>query len=706
MRHLNITLVCIVLLGISACGGSDGSSGGTTAADSNNTSGQTSNTTTGEDGSQDTFVCGNALLEEGELCDGPNLDGATCSSLGFAAGSLACGADCQTYNFEGCASVCEPDCANRACGPDPLCGVSCGDCAEGACDAAGQCTEGPLCGNGARDPGELCDGEDLAATTCATLGFSGGSLGCNADCQGYDFAACTQDGGGDAECGNGLREAGELCDSDDLDAGCSDLGFDGGELGCTADCNGYDVGACTRDGEGPVCGNNVQEPGELCDGEAISTTCTDLGFDGGDLGCSEGCEGYDTRLCTREDGGDTECGNDLREPGELCDGNELDASCSDLGFDGGTLSCAEGCDGYVTTACTREGGSDAECGNGLREPGELCDSEDIAASCEGLGFDGGDLGCAETCLSYETEACTRDTGGMCGNNVREPGELCDGTDVAVGCTDLVGFMGGDLGCAANCLAYDTSGCEETCVADCAGRVCGPDPNCGVSCGPCNDGMCTSEGLCVPEGGTGPRFIRLNRNVDIIYEGETILFSAVVTDPDGIDDLIGGSMIDPDTGRSYGAFSTSASEGSYEIELTWDEIHRVRPIDALEDGVLRVFEAEFFDVAGNRAAQTIDLSIDCREELDGICDGTCTNLSTTDDCGTCGNACLPGGSCVDQVCGCDANEGVCDAQCVSLITTSNCGECGNVCNATELCDMGECTCGPGLAACGSMGACVS
>ncbi len=39
-----------------------------------------------------------------------------------------------------------------------------------------------LCGNGAKDPGEQCDGGDYGGKTCESIGFSGGSLQCNNFC--------------------------------------------------------------------------------------------------------------------------------------------------------------------------------------------------------------------------------------------------------------------------------------------------------------------------------------------------------------------------------------------------------------------------------------------------------------------------------------------------------------------------------------------
>jgi hypothetical protein len=46
--------------------------------------------------------------------------------------------------------------------------------------------------------------------------------------------------------------------------------------------------------------------------------------------------------------------------------------------------------------------------------------------------------------------------------------------------------------------------------------------------------------------------------------ESITFTAVLTDPDGIDDLIGGSLTNADGSIQYGAFVTSGQEGSYSL----------------------------------------------------------------------------------------------------------------------------------------------
>ena len=47
--------------------------------------------------------CGDGMLVEGEACDGDLLGGATCASLGFEGGTLACGANCE-LETSGCSN--------------------------------------------------------------------------------------------------------------------------------------------------------------------------------------------------------------------------------------------------------------------------------------------------------------------------------------------------------------------------------------------------------------------------------------------------------------------------------------------------------------------------------------------------------------------------------------------------------------------------
>ncbi len=84
--------------------------------------------------------CGDGVVQAPEDCDGSAFDGATCQSLGFDTGTLACTSDCH---FSTAA------CVKR-------------------------------CGNGVLDPGEACDGS-LGVPACASWGYQACSATCTVD---------------------------------------------------------------------------------------------------------------------------------------------------------------------------------------------------------------------------------------------------------------------------------------------------------------------------------------------------------------------------------------------------------------------------------------------------------------------------------------------------------------------------------------------
>ena len=66
----------------------------------------------------------------------------------------------------------------------------------------------------------------------------------------------------------------------------------------------------------------------------------------------------------------TICGNNVKETGEDCDGTDLAGkSCLDFGFTGGTLQCLPSCD-FNTSNCTTGGGGGGGGGGGYTPPSE------------------------------------------------------------------------------------------------------------------------------------------------------------------------------------------------------------------------------------------------------------------------------------------------------------------------------------------------
>lgn len=119
---------------------------GSGSGDSDPTSGASS-----EDPTDEPAVCGDAVAEGIELCDGGDLAGTACTDLGYAGGVLACAPDCADFDISGCLTQ--------------------------------------VCGNGIVEADEGCDGASLDGATCESLGFDGGALICNASCT-FDTSDC------------------------------------------------------------------------------------------------------------------------------------------------------------------------------------------------------------------------------------------------------------------------------------------------------------------------------------------------------------------------------------------------------------------------------------------------------------------------------------------------------------------------------------
>ncbi|MBC8072591.1 MAG: hypothetical protein IAG13_29990, partial [Deltaproteobacteria bacterium] len=155
----------------------------------------------------------------------------------------------------------------------------------------------PVCGNGAAERGEACDGGDLSGSSCFDLGHDSGTLGCLDDCS-FDVSGC-------GDCGNAVVDGDELCDgAPPPEQSCAGFGWFAGTLACARDCNGIDESGCTN------CGNAVVDPGELCDGPMLGISCAELGFvEQGEVpSCADDCN-VDTSGC-----GMPVCGVDATQP--------------------------------------------------------------------------------------------------------------------------------------------------------------------------------------------------------------------------------------------------------------------------------------------------------------------------------------------------------------------------------------------------------
>lgn len=413
-------------------------------------------------------ACGNQLVDVavGEQCDcgddpsalptgcrGVNGDGDSQCSLDCrfrycSNGAVDPGESCDDGNLrsgDGCSADCRSDevCGNSVI--DFAVGETCDDGNAVYGDGCSPKCVGEVCGNGLLDAGEACDDGN----------YDSGD-GCRGDC----LSAET--------CGNGVVDlaTGELCD----------CGSDATNLpqGCAA-INGDPLALCSDSCNSRFCGNGVVDPGELCDDNNATT---------GD-GCSPDCRSIETCGNGRFDyavGETCDCGVD---PGNLprgCSAVNGDASgecsnlCQSIYCGNGVIDTLEVCDdGNLISGdgCAANCVSDETCGNGIPDfpAGELCD----------CGTDPADL--PNGCLavngapgSHCSASCLRR---FCGNGILDPGELCDDGNQ----------LSGD-GCSASCLSDETcgngipdfavgEGCDDGnttsgdgCSASCLFEICG------------------------------------------------------------------------------------------------------------------------------------------------------------------------------------------------------------------------------------------
>src|SRR5215470_4497447 len=242
-----------------------------------------------------------------------------------------------------------------------------------------------------------------------------------------DATAGTCPGGG-AVCGNNIREGSEVCDGSD-DTACPGL--------CQADCT-----CCTGQLVGGFCWF-LGDPGATC-----HATCTDNG-----LACSVGTITYAGSGGTYEQCVSvmTALGVSDTQEGDVDNGNAI--GCSDyFGIFRDTFpTTCSGATPAVRRACACDLAG-AVCGNNVRQGTEACDGTDTTL-CPG--------GCRADC-----------TCAVCGNNVQEGPEACDGSDDTAcpgmctpACTCPMAGCPADDAMLCSLLSAASTSCVNCCLSD-------------------------------------------------------------------------------------------------------------------------------------------------------------------------------------------------------------------------------------------------
>jgi hypothetical protein len=152
------------------------------------------------------------------------------------------------------------------------------------------------------------------------------------------------------ECDDGVDNSDADTLADFNDPGCtgptdtSELGTvecdDGSDNDGDSYVNTNDAGCLSAsDDDETNCGDNVAEGGETCDGaDLVNQTCVTRGFDGGLLGCNSGCDGFDTSTCWINTCSDTDSGFNVNVFGTVSGE-----------FEGSPYATGDSCVGNATT---------------------------------------------------------------------------------------------------------------------------------------------------------------------------------------------------------------------------------------------------------------------------------------------------------------------------------------------------------------------
>lgn len=292
------------------------------------------------------------------------------------------------------------------------------------------------------------------------------------------------------------------------------------------------------------------------------------------------------------------------------------------------------------------------CGDGAKNEIETCDGADLGGqTCAGLGLGSGNLGCQLNCLGFDSSGCSGPA--SCGNGTKDGAELCDGKDLGGQTCESAGAGTGTLACAANCIAFDTSGC--VCAPACGALECGPDPLCGESCGECALGAMCESGKCV-EICDLPRIVmsqKLDLNINVVtITGKLTLNGATMPNDTKLDGISRGRLrfrnmetfddYDIDLAETGGiAYSVKMFAGVYDVFVhgNYESQQTVLPsnrdmlvVRGLELGTNGVqdFDAKVLTLSGNVTLNGATMPNDTK--LDGISRGRLRlrNMDVFDD----------------------------------------------------------------------------
>lgn len=172
---------------------------------------------------------------------------------------------------------------------------------------------------------------------------------------------------------------------------------------CLDDCSGFDVITCE---EVPMeCGNSIVEGIEVCDSNSIQCTDLDEKYESGTAFCNTTCDGWDTSLCEEYTG---VCGNNIVDSKEACDGGTIDCIKLDAEvYESGKAICLKDCTGWDPLTCVEKETNDGDItctDNCLILNSSTCEGSKVM-KCQNVG----------ECMKWVEQTDCADTSRVCGD---------------------------------------------------------------------------------------------------------------------------------------------------------------------------------------------------------------------------------------------------------------------------------------------------
>jgi len=163
-----------------------------------------------------------------------------------------------------------------------------------------------------------------------------------------------------------------------------------------------------EDTSGSVCGNNITEAGEECDGNVVDCIEVDSQkYTGGKTRCKKDCSGFDDITC---DMADDYCGDGNVVFPEVCDGGSVTCTSIDNTlYSSGDADCKDDCTGYDVSECKV---IEAVCGDGKIEGSEVCEKDDLkdCVDIDSSTYGGGKARCEKDCTGWDLITCEEKSG--------------------------------------------------------------------------------------------------------------------------------------------------------------------------------------------------------------------------------------------------------------------------------------------------------